>query len=69
MSKRATLALVAGVAIASAASAQERPFQSAKPRAIAAKAAAGPTVEQFMSPPSPLEFGAAGFAVARGLAF
>ncbi len=47
-----------GVAIASAASAQERPFQTAKPRAIANKTA-GPTLEQFMSPPSPLEFGAA----------
>ena len=58
MSTRATLALVAGVAIASAASAQERPFQTAKPRAIANKTA-GPTLEQFMSPPSPLEFGAA----------
>src|SRR3569833_2241870 len=59
MSTRATLALVAGVAIATTAPAQKRPFQSAKPRALAAKAAvAGPTVEQFMSPPSPLEFGA-----------
>ena len=64
MSSRATpaLALVAGVALASAAAAQRaEPIQSfrvAKPGAVA-KPAAGPTVEQFMSPPSPLEFGAA----------
>ena len=60
MSTRATLALFAGVAIASAASAQEPSFsfRTAKPGATAARAA-GPTVEQFMSPPSPLEFGAA----------
>jgi dipeptidyl aminopeptidase/acylaminoacyl peptidase len=60
MSIRVTLALAASVAIAAAADAQraEHPLQTAKPRALAT-AAAGPTVEQFMSPPSPLEFGAA----------
>ncbi|HEY4307324.1 MAG TPA: prolyl oligopeptidase family serine peptidase [Gemmatimonadaceae bacterium] len=58
MSRRASLALVAGVAVASAASAQVSPFHTSKPRAIEKPATAGPTLEQFMSPPSPLEFGA-----------
>jgi dipeptidyl aminopeptidase/acylaminoacyl peptidase len=58
MFSRSSLALAAGAVLATGAGAQSaRPsFQNAKPRAVAN---AGPTVEQFMSPPSPLEFGAA----------
>jgi dipeptidyl aminopeptidase/acylaminoacyl peptidase len=61
MSSRGTPALVlaAGIALASVAGAQEQLSHTTKPLAVSTKAAAGPTVEQFMSEPSPLEFAAA----------
>jgi dipeptidyl-peptidase-4 len=57
------VALVAGAVPAAAQnhtpSRQEGPQYHAKAAAVAPERAAGPTLEQFMSPPSPLEMGAA----------